>query len=63
MAIASELNINTTATALDMAQEMFGAGITVVTATINGLAAPNPTGVNSYAGIYTGAQTTIPGIS
>lgn len=54
MAIANELTINATASALDLAQTMFGDGITVVSATYSG----DPTSV----GIYSGALSTIPGI-
>ena len=56
MAIATELNINTTATADDMFAAIFGDGIQVVagTATYSGGAASS--------GTYTGALTTIPGI-
>ena len=38
MATASELTINTAATALDMANSMFGSGVTVVSATYTGAA-------------------------
>ena len=54
MAIATELNINTAATALDMANAIFGNGVTVVSATYTGAAVSS--------GIYTGALTTIPGV-
>lgn len=54
MAIANELTINTGATALQMADVIFGDGVQVVSATFSGDAASK--------GIYTGAQTTIPGI-
>ena len=55
MAIANELTINTAATALDMANAIFGSGVTVSSATYSGDALAS--------GIYSGAQTTIPGIS
>ena len=55
MAIATELVINTSATALDMANAIFGSGVTVVSATY--------TGDPLSAGTYSGATTTIPGIS
>ncbi|MGB8814075.1 MAG: choice-of-anchor L domain-containing protein, partial [Paracoccaceae bacterium] len=55
MAIATELAINTTATALDMANEMFGAGIQIVNATYSG--------DSVSSGIYSGADTTIPGVA
>ncbi|NEY88832.1 Hint domain-containing protein [Tabrizicola oligotrophica] len=54
MAIANELTINTTATALDMANAMFGSGIQVVSASYSGDALSS--------GIYSGAQSAIPGI-
>ena len=54
MATASELAIDTTATALDMANNLFGSGVTVVSATY--------TGADAASGIYTGALTTMPGI-
>lgn len=54
MAIANELTINATASALDLAQTIFGEGITVVSAAYSG----DPTSV----GIYSGALSTIPGI-
>ncbi|MDZ4136671.1 MAG: choice-of-anchor L domain-containing protein, partial [Paracoccaceae bacterium] len=55
MAIASELAIDTTATAQDMAQSMFGAGIQILSASFSGDAVSS--------GIYSGADTTIPGIT
>ncbi|WP_430463904.1 Hint domain-containing protein [Tabrizicola sp.] len=55
MPIANELTINTTATAMDMAQAIFGDGITVLSATF--------TGDPLASGIYSGALTTIAGIS
>lgn len=51
MATASELTINTTATALDMANSMFGAGVTVVSATYTGAAIAS--------GVYSGANATL----
>lgn len=54
MAIANELTINTTASALDMAQAIFGSGITVVSADYSG--------DTSASGIYSGALSTIPGV-
>ena len=55
MAIATELNINATASAMDMANAIFGSGITVSNATYSGDLAS--------AGIYSGATATMPGIS
>lgn len=55
MATAQELTVNTSASAVDMANAMFGSGITVVDATY--------TGATGSSGIYSGANTTIPGIS
>ena len=52
---ATELTINTAASALDMANAIFGPGITVTGATFNG--------ATVSSGIYSGANTTIPGIS
>ena len=55
MPIATELTINTAATALDMANAIFGPGITVTGASY--------TGSTVSSGIYSGATATIPGIS
>ena len=55
MPIANELTINTAATALDMANAIFGQGITVTSATYTGAAISS--------GVYSGATTTIAGIS
>lgn len=55
MAIANELTIDTSATALDMANAMFGDGITVVSASYSGAA--------TASGTYSGATTTIAGVS
>lgn len=55
MAIATELTINTAATALDMANAIFGPGVTVSSATYSG----DPLA----SGIYSGALTTMPGVS
>lgn len=57
MAIATELTINTAASAMDMAQAIFGSGVQVQTASFSG-----EIGANAASGIYSGAQTTIPGI-
>jgi Ca2+-binding RTX toxin-like protein len=51
MPIASELSVNTGATALDMANTMFGDGVTVVSATYSG----DPLS----SGTYTGGNTTL----
>ena len=51
MAIASELNINTSASALDMANAIFGSGIQVLSATY--------TGAIGQAGTYSGALSTL----
>jgi len=55
MATAQQLAINTSATAIDMANEIFGSGITIHSASFAGDAV--------QSGIYSGATTTIPGIS
>ena len=55
MAIANELTINTNATALDMANAIFGNGITVTSASYSG--------ASVSSGIYSGALSTIAGIS
>ena len=55
MAIANELSINTAATALDMANAIFGNGITVTSASFSG------SSVSS--GIYSGGLSTIAGVS
>ncbi|NBT30524.1 MAG: 2,3,4,5-tetrahydropyridine-2,6-carboxylate N-succinyltransferase [Rhodobacteraceae bacterium] len=55
MATASELTINTAATALDMANSMFGSGVTVVSATYTGAAIAS--------GIYSDAIATLGSIA
>ncbi|EBA16128.1 hypothetical protein RSK20926_20420 [Roseobacter sp. SK209-2-6] len=55
MATATELDINTSATALDMANEIFGDGTTVVGASYSGDA--------RSSGVYSGADTTTPGVA
>ncbi|MFT6459736.1 choice-of-anchor L domain-containing protein [Pseudophaeobacter arcticus] len=55
MATATELDINTSATADQMAQEIFGDGTTVVSASYSGDAASS--------GIYSGADTTVAGVA
>ncbi|MCI2399877.1 Hint domain-containing protein [Aliiroseovarius subalbicans] len=55
MVAASELNINTGANATAMASEIFGDGVTVVSASYSG------SGYSS--GIYTGGDTTSPGVT
>ncbi|WP_147126443.1 choice-of-anchor L domain-containing protein [Shimia ponticola] len=55
MAIASELPINTTASAKDMAEAMFGNGIKIIDASYTGAA--------SASGIYSDADATIPGVA
>ncbi len=59
MATAQQLSIDTSNTALDLANEMFGSGIQVLSATFNGSA----DATSIQAGIYSGALTTIPGLS
>lgn len=54
MVAASELNINTSASAITMAEEIFGEGVQVVGATY--------TGDSRSSGIYTGGDTTSPGV-
>ena len=55
MATATELSINTSATATQMAEEIFGDGVTVNSASYSG--------DNLSSGIYTGADTTTPGVA
>lgn len=55
MATATELNINTSATAVQMAAEIFGDGVTVNSASYSG--------DNRSSGIYSGADTTSPGVA
>lgn len=55
MPTATELNINTSATADQMAQEIFGDGTTVVSASYSGDGASS--------GIYSGADTTVAGVA
>ena len=55
MVAASELPIDTSATALDMAQNIFGDGVTVTGATFSG--------DNDSSGIYTGGDSVAPGVT
>ena len=55
MTTASELAINSSASALDMADAMFGNGITIVSA--------DYTGAANASGIYSGGDTTAPDIT
>lgn len=55
MAIANELTINTSASAMDMANAIFGDGVEVLSASYQG--------DTVQSGIYSGATTTIAGIS
>lgn len=55
MPIANELNINLAASALQMAQQIFGPGITVQSASY--------AGDNLSSGIFTGALTTMAGVT
>ena len=55
MAIANELTVDTSASAMEMAQTIFGDGVQVVSATYSG--DPNA------SGIYSDAQATIPGVT
>jgi hypothetical protein len=55
MATASELKIDTSASAGKMADAMFGNGIEIVSASY--------TGATAASGIYTGADTTMPGVA
>ncbi|OBY27182.1 choice-of-anchor L domain-containing protein [Leisingera sp. JC1] len=55
MATATELNIDSSATATQMAEEIFGDGVTVTSASYSG--------DNLSSGIYTGADTTTPGVA
>lgn len=55
MAIATELDIDSTADAMDMILALFGAGVTVNSASYSG----DPLS----SGIYTGADTTTPGVA
>ncbi len=51
MPIANELNVNTSATAMDMANAMFGNGVTIQTASY--------TGAGAASGTYTGGEATL----
>jgi hypothetical protein len=55
MPTASELEINTDASAMQMAESMFGSGVEVKTASY--------TGAETASGIYSGADTTSPGLA
>lgn len=55
MATASELPIDTSATALDMADAMFGSGITLVSASY--------TGATGASGIYSNGDSVAPGVT
>ena len=54
MVAASKLTVDTTANAMQMAQEMFGSGITIISAEY--------TGHEEASGIYTGGLTTSSGV-
>lgn len=54
MVTASELNIDESATAVEMAQEIFGSGVTIVSASYSG--------DDLSSGIYTGGDATSPGV-
>lgn len=54
-AVGSELNINTNANSMAMAQTIMGDGVTVVGASYSGW--------QHSSGIYTGADTTMPGVA
>lgn len=56
MPVAQELTINTSASALDLANAIFGSGITVTGATFQGA-------IGVQSGIYSGATTTLAGIT
>ena len=55
MATATELNIDSSATATQMAEEIFGDGVEVRSASYSG--------DNLSSGIYSGADTTTPGVA
>ncbi|MEW2914355.1 choice-of-anchor L domain-containing protein [Leisingera sp. JC11] len=55
MATATELNIDSNATAIQMAEEIFGDGVTVTSASYSG--------DTLSSGIYSGADTTTPGVA
>lgn len=55
MAIAAQLSIDTTATAIQMAENVFGPGVTVVTAVYSG--------DNLSSGVFSGGDTTAPDIT
>ncbi|NGM46659.1 hypothetical protein G5B31_14050 [Rhodobacter sp. SGA-6-6] len=55
MAIANELTIDTNASAMQMAETIFGDGIQIVSASYTGAA--------GAAGVYSGALSTIPGVT
>ncbi len=55
MVAASELSINTNASAMTMANTIFGDGVSVVGASYNG--------DNGSSGVYTGGDTTSPGVT
>jgi len=63
MATATELSINENATALQMAQAIFGNSVTVVTASTPGGSDPVYDGDGRSSGIYTGGDTTSPGVT
>ncbi|WP_420861623.1 Hint domain-containing protein [Algirhabdus cladophorae] len=60
MVAASELPIDTGASALEMAQEIFGSGVTIVTAAGS---APSYNGDSRSSGIYTDGDATSPGVT
>jgi hypothetical protein len=63
MATATELSIDESASALEMAQAIFGTGVTIITASVPGGSAPDYDGDNRSSGIFTGGNTTSPGVT
>ncbi|MEP5376668.1 MAG: choice-of-anchor L domain-containing protein, partial [Hyphomicrobiales bacterium] len=55
MVVAQELNIDTSASAMDMASSMFGSGITIVSA--------DYTGANSASGVFSDGDNTAPNLT
>ena len=63
MVTPAELPIDTSASAVEMAQAIFGDGVTVITASSNIADAPSYTGANGSSGVYSNGDSIAPGLT
>ncbi len=63
MVTPAELAIDTSASAVEMAQAIFGDGVTVITASSNVADAPSYTGANGSSGVYSNGDSIAPGLT